>query len=211
MEIQNEKLVKTGTTTIGVVCKDGIVLAADMRATAGHMIANINTEKVFPIAENLAITIAGLVSDAQLISKYIKAEVKLKTIRSNRFVTVKEAANLLAGMSYENVRRPSMVPGIVGFLMAGHDSTGHHLYEIGVDGSIFEHDTFCSDGSGSVFVLGYLETAYNKNITVAEGVKMVETAFTKASFRRDSASGNGYNILVIDQNGVEKVIEKKFD
>lgn len=195
--------IKTGTTTLGIVCKDGVVIAADRRATAGHFISHKKTEKVFAIADNLVITIAGLVSDAQLLSKLIKAELKLKKIRSKKLSSVKEAANLLAGLSYENIRKMSMVPGIVGFLLAGYDHQGHHLYEIGVDGSVFEHDDFCSDGSGSVFVYGVLESSYNKEMTAAEGVELAKRSL-KASISRDSASGDGFDIIVVDKSGIRK-------
>jgi proteasome beta subunit len=215
MEIQSnnvssDRMIKTGTTTLGIVCKDGVVLAADMRATAGNFISNKNTEKVFPIADNLAITIAGLVSDAQLLSKIIKSEVKLKQIRLKDEVSVKEAANLLAGMSYDNIRRPSMVAGIVGFLMAGFDKSGAHLYEIGVDGSIFEQETFCSDGSGSVFAYGVLESHYKNDMSVSEGIELAKKSL-KTAISRDSASGDGFNILVIDKNGVKKVHTQKLE
>ncbi len=213
MEMQNKELaykgsmIKTGTTTLGIVCKDGVVIAADRRATAGHFISNKTTEKVFPISENIVLTIAGLVSDAQLLSKVIKAELRLKKIRSKRNATLKEASNLLAGMCYENIRRPSMVPGIVGFLVAGFDSEGQHLFEIGVDGSIFEHDDFCSDGSGSVFVYGVLESSYNKGISIAEGIELAKKSL-RTSISRDSASGDGFDIFVIDANGVKKAHEQ---
>ena len=95
---------KTGTTTVGIVCKDGIVLAADRRTTAGHQIANKKTQKVIPICDYAAITTAGLVSDAQLFTKLIKAEIKLKEMRVNRNLLLKEVANMLASLSYTNIR-----------------------------------------------------------------------------------------------------------
>ena len=86
---------KTGTTTLGIVCKDGVVLAADKRATAGHMIVDKRTLKVHKITDDVAVTIAGTVSDAQLLIKLIRAELKLKEIRTTKQATAKEAANLL--------------------------------------------------------------------------------------------------------------------
>ncbi|MDO8660403.1 MAG: proteasome subunit beta, partial [Candidatus Woesearchaeota archaeon] len=138
-QLEQQEMIKTGTTTIGIVCKDGIVLAADKRVTAGNLIANRRFHKVFPINENMAVTVAGLVSDAQLISKLIKAELKLKDLQTNRTSTVKEAANLLAGMLYSNIRKMSMVQSVVGFLLGGKDETGFHLYDLGIDGSTSEH------------------------------------------------------------------------
>src|SRR3989338_1387777 len=101
---------KTGTTTLGLVCKDGIVLAADRRATAGTMIADKNAQKVHIINPNLALTIAGTVSDVQLLIKYLRAELSLKEISTGKIVAVKEAVNLLASMVYGNIRKMSMIP-----------------------------------------------------------------------------------------------------
>src|SRR3989338_3247620 len=122
-----------GTTTVGIVCKDCIVLAADSRATAGFVV-NKKARKIIQINEDMAVTMAGLVSDAQLLSKLVKAEIKLKDLQSNRKTNIREAANLLGGMLYVNLRKMSMVPGIVGFLLGGRDAEGFHLYDLGIDG-----------------------------------------------------------------------------
>lgn len=199
-----EKLVKTGTTTVGIVCSDGIVMAADKRSTAGYMVANKRQKKIVQISDNMAVTQAGLVSDAQLLSKLIKAEIKLKDIQTRRHTTVKEAANLLAGMLYQNIRKFSTVQGIVGFLLAGVDEEGFHLYDLGIDGSITKIDDFASDGSGSVFALGMLESSYKKDITVDEGVKLVVKAINSA-LQRDMASGDGIDIVTITKAGYKEV------
>src|SRR3989338_6990092 len=130
-----ENLTKTGTTTIGVRCKDGIVLVADKRATAGHMIVDKHAEKLHQLDTHIAITIAGLVSDAQFLTKLARAEIQLKKMRTHSPATVKEAANLLANLTYNNIRKMSMIPGIVGFVVGGMDAEGGHLYNIGIDGS----------------------------------------------------------------------------
>src|SRR3989344_2605972 len=155
---------KHGTTTIAMVCKDGIIMAADRRATAGYLIANKKTTKVLPVSDHMAITTAGLVSDIQLFTKIIKAQIMLLKIRKGKEPTVKEAASLLANLAYSNIRRPSMIPGIVGFLFGGYDKSGYSLYEIAFDGSIMEVEDYASDGSGSSVALGVLETLYKKDI-----------------------------------------------
>ena len=202
-----DKLIKTGTTIVGIVCKDGVVLAGDKRSSAGYMVANKRQEKLVQIADKMAIAQAGLVSDAQLLSKLVKAEIKLKDIQTNRSTDVKEAANLLAGMLYANIRKMSMVPGIVGFLLAGADDSGHHLYELGIDGSVTKFIDFASDGSGSVFALGVLESDYNPEITVDQGVELVVKAIGSA-LKRDMATGDGIDVLKITPKGVEKVFTK---
>src|SRR3989344_4887028 len=103
MENNNLLLKKTGTTTVGMVCKDGLVLAADKKMTlGGQIVSNKKFEKVFPINEDFAITIAGLVSDVQLLTKLIKAQVKLEELKKGKKIRTKEAANLLANLVYSN-------------------------------------------------------------------------------------------------------------
>ena len=97
-----ERYLKTGTTTVGIKCKDGIVLAADKRA-GGGIIVDKRAQKVYQITNNIALTMAGVASDAQLITKLIGAELRLMEIRKEKPVTVKEAANLIANMSYRNI------------------------------------------------------------------------------------------------------------
>ena len=201
---------KTGTTTVAIKCKDGIILAADKRATAGNLIANKWVDKIFPIEDYMALTTAGTVSDVQLLLKLIKAEIRLKKLRTNRQASVKEAANLLAGMVYSNIRKMSMIPGISHFLFAGSDELGMHIYDIYPDGSITETDDYLSSGSGSVFAYGVLETLYKEGLSLDEGKTLVIKALN-AALQRDSASGNGIDIMTITTQGVKKILTKKID
>lgn len=204
----NKKLLKTGTTTVGIVCKDGIVLAADRRTSAGYMVADKKSRKVIPINEDIAITTAGLVSDIQLLTKVIKAQLKLIEIRRGKKSTVKQAANLLGGMVYSNIRRYSMIPGIVGFILGGKDLSGFHLYNLGVDGSIIEVDDYAADGSGMQFATGVLESMYKKDMPISDGIKLAVTTVNTA-IQRDIATGNGIDVFTITKDGVKVVLEKE--
>lgn len=200
-----EKQLKTGTTTLALVCKDGLVLAADKRATAGYLIAANKVDKVIQINKDIAVTIAGTVSDIQLVAKLIKAEIKLKEVRTGKKITVKEAANLLGGIIYSNIRKFSVIPGITHFIIGGRDYMGVHLYDLSPDGSITEVDDFVSSGSGSTFVYGILEDEYKNGLSVKEGVDLAKRSVFAAT-KRDIASGNGIDVVTIStQNGVEKV------
>jgi proteasome beta subunit len=205
-----EHELKTGTTTVGLVCKDGIVLAADKRATAGTLIVDKKAQKIHEITDKLALTTAGTVSDVQLLIKLLKAELKLKTIRVNRESNTKEAANLLANMVYNNIRKFSTIPGISHFLFAGVDPTGFHLYDLFPDGSLTEVDDFISSGSGSVFVFGVLEAQYKKNLSIEDGIHLAVSAVNSA-IQRDNASGNGIDVITITKNGVKRVLEKELN
>ncbi len=212
MEEQLEQLkqLKTGTTTLGIVCKDGIVIAADKRATAGNMIVDKRADKVHIISDDMAVTIAGNVSDAQLIIKLIRAELKLKEVRTGKKPSVKEAANLLGGLLYSSIRQMSMFPGIAHFLLAGKDSSGVYLYDLFPDGSVTKMRDFVSSGSGSVFAYGVLETQYKPDMSVADGIKLAVKSVNTA-LQRDSASGNGIDVVVVTEKEIKKVMQKELE
>lgn len=209
MEEQLNQL-KTGTTTLGMVCKDGIVIAADKRATAGNMIVDKRADKVHIISDDMAVTIAGNVSDAQLIIKLIRAELKLKEVRTGKKPSVKEAANLLGGLLYSSIRQMSMFPGIAHFLLAGKDSSGVYLYDLFPDGSVTKMRDFVSSGSGSVFAYGVLETHYKPDMSVADGIKLAVKSVNTA-LQRDSASGNGIDVVVVTEKEIKKVMQKELE
>jgi len=206
--MEKELFNKTGTTTIALVCKDGVVLTADRRMTMGYMIAGKKFEKISILNEDIALTMAGLVSDAQLLTKIIKAQLRLDTIRRGKKPSTKEVANLVGSLVYGNIRKFSTIPGIVGFMLAGRDDKGYHLYDIGVDGSVSLQDEYYCEGSGSEFAMGVLESGYNKDINVEDGVKLALKALSSA-LQRDVASGSGYDVVTITKDGAKKVLEKE--
>jgi proteasome beta subunit len=206
-ELKMDEKLKTGTTTVAVLCQDCIVLGADMRATAGNMIVDKSVSKIEPISDKMALTFSGVVSDIQLLTKLITAEIKLKQIRTGKEVTVQAAANLLANMVYSTIRNPYF-PGIAHFLLGGADIDGLHLYDIYPDGSITLKEDYTASGSGSVFAYGVLEAQYQPNLSVNDGVKLVRQAIN-AALQRDSASGQGIKIVTITKDGVKEHSIKK--
>lgn len=208
--VDEKDIRKTGTTTVALVCKEGVVLCADKRVTSGYLVAYKKYDKIVQITDNIAVTVAGTVSDVQLLTKLLKAELKLKDLRTNREVTVKEAVNLLSSMVYNNIRKLSMIPGISHFILSGKDKEGIDVYDIGADGSITHIDDYTSSGSGSVMAYGVLETLYKKDLTVEEGVKLGAKAIN-AAVQRDIASGNGIDIVTITKEGIKKVLSKFVD
>ena len=203
----NKKSYKTGTTTLGIVCKDGVILASDRRVTAGF-VAHKKFKKIVQIDDEMAVTTAGSVSEAQLLSKLIKAELNLKNVQTKRRATAKEVANLLSGLVYNNVRQSWMFQSIAAFLFAAKDSEGVHLYSLGPDGSLIQHDDYAFDGSGEMFAIGVLESHYKKDISIKDGVKLAVKAIN-ASIQRDIYTGNGIDVITITSKGLDWVKEEE--
>ncbi len=211
LKMEQSRLKKTGTTTVGLVCKDGIVLAADKKATLGGMIVSSKTmEKVISINDTLALTVAGLVSDIQLLVKLVKAQIKVDELRKGKSLKVRESVNILANLVYNNSRKYSAIPGITGFLVGGVDKTGCYLYDLGMDGSLNLVDDYACDGSGMVFAMGALEANYKPNMSVDEGIK-IAVAAVSAAVQRDTASGCGIDVIAITKDGAKKVLTKHLD
>lgn len=207
--MDENKVIKTGTTTVGIVCKDGIVLAADKRATlGGGYIYSKNADKVVMINDNIVVTIAGNVSDVQYLIKLLQAELQIKMMRKGKEGSVKEAANLMARMVYQNIRKFSTLPGVTQFILAGKDNTGLHMYDIFPDGSVNEVDDYLASGSGSMLgAYSILDTLYKKDIKIDEGIKLAFKAIN-AALQRDAASGNGINVFTITKDSIKKVLTR---
>ena len=209
-ELKNS-ILKTGTTILGIVCKDGVVMASDRQVTLGtSIVGNKDLRKTNPLNDYSVISWAGTMSDAQRLSKLMAAELRLKELRSKSRPTIKQAANLVASYSFSNIRQPSMIPATVGVLLGGFDKDGSTgLYSIGMDGSIKDVEDYdASIGSGMPFVLGLLERQYKENMTIQEGVELAIEAL-KSSTQRDVASGYGMDVFTITKEGIKKVVEKE--
>ena len=101
-----------------------------------------------------------------------------------------------------------MFPSVAHFLLGGKDSEGVHLYDLFPDGSVTKVRDFISSGSGSVFAYGVLETQYKPDITVAQGIELAKLAVNTA-LQRDSASGNGINVVVVTDKEIKRVLTKE--
>lgn len=213
MEIDAElkkSFLKTGTSLVGIVCKDGIVMASDRQVTGGSsLVLNKDFQKTNPINDYLVISWAGIVSGAQRLSKIIAAELKLKELRTKARPSVKQAANLVAAVAYSGIRQPSMMPDIVDTFVGGFNEDGScELYSIGADGSLIHSKDYVADGSGMVYILGLLERQYKKTMTVEEGTKLAVEAL-KASTQRDVYSGHGIDVFTITKDGIKKVVDQE--
>lgn len=205
-------IARTGTTTIGLVCKDGVILAADKRVTLGGegalFVGHKKFDKILPITDKIWVTTAGNVSDIQLLVKLTKAELRIRQLRTKIEPGVRETANLFGMLTYENVRKFSTIIGISAFLVGGVDEKGFWLFEVPPDGAVAEHKDYVSDGSGMVIAYGVLEDAYKEGISLEEGTRLAVRAVS-AAMQRDTASGSGIDVVLIDKTGARKVVEEE--
>lgn len=207
-----DSILKTGTTILGIVCKDGVVMASDRQISAGNLVVGKAYKKTVQINDYLLISFTGMVSDAQRVPKVLAAELKLKELRSKSRPSIKQAASLLANMSYSGIRQPSMIPQQAGFLLGGYNEDGTvELYTVEPAGSVVQVEDYDANfGSGMPYVLGLLERQYKKGITIKEGIELAREAI-KSSTQRDMGSGYGIDIFAITKEGIKKVVEQTIE
>ena len=194
---------KTGTTILGMVCKDGVVIATESRATMGHLIAHKGTQKLYKIDEHLALATAGLVGDLQVLARYLSAEANLYRLKRDVRIPVKSAATLMSNI----LNQRKFAPYYVQLILVGFDDEGGHVYSLDAAGGAIP-DTYTSGGSGSPFVFGVLEDIFKDNMTTQEGVDVAVRAITAAK-NRDSASGGMIAVAVITKDGFKAVPEEE--
>ncbi len=190
-----EEKILHGTTTVGIKASDGVVLCADMRASAGYFIANNNTMKIQQIDDHAGMTMAGGVADAQNITDILRYHANLHRIQKNEPISIKSLTRLASLIFHQNRGYPFMADILVG----GYDNQGAALYNIDMFGSV-EEKTYVTTGSGSPVAYGLLEEEYREDLNV-ESAKVVALRAVKAAITRNIGTGDGINVSIIDKNG----------
>ena len=185
---------RKGTTNVGLLAKDGVVLAAERRATMGYLIANKDTQKIFEIQPHLWLTTAGSVADAQMLVRIMKVQTNLYQLERGVPMSVSAAATLLSNILHEN----KFLPYYVQLLLGGYDDSPR-LYSFDALGSVLP-EKVVSTGSGSPIAYGVLEEYYKEGKSVKENVEIAVKAI-KAAMQRDAMSGNGIDVLTITAKG----------
>ena len=193
------------TTTIGVVCKDGVVMTTDTRATMGSFVAHKNAKKVYQIDTHLAMTIAGVVGDAQAIVEMLRANAALYKLDMARPMPINSAARMVSNILFSSRFYPLGVQALIG----GVDDTGGHIFAVDPLGSMME-EKFVSTGSGSPVAYGVLESEWREDMTVKDSTPVLVRAIGSA-MKRDSASGDSFDVAIVTKDGYRELTadEKK--
>jgi proteasome beta subunit len=185
-----------GATTIGVVCRDGVILASEKRVAYGYLVVSKGGKKVFRITDQLGAACAGLVSDMQILVREVEAQANLFSMDVGRRISVRSAAKLMANILFNRRYAPLITQTII----AGLDEEGPSLYVLDVLGSVIP-DKYAVVGSGTEIAVGVLEEGYKEEMKLKEAKELVTRAI-KSAISRDIMSGDGIDFLVITKEGI---------
>lgn len=206
LDQETYKKVLKGTTTVGLICSDGVVLGADSRATMDTFIASSEAKKVFKIDNTAGITIAGGVGDAQEIIRIIRFHNEIYKMGEGKPMSARSAMNVLSILLQEN----KMMPFYVALIVGGFDNDQPVLYNIDAVGGYTDESRFTSTGSGSLTALGYIEETYKKGMSTKDGIKLVARALSIA-MKRDAATGDHMTIATITKAGYTEYTDKDIE
>jgi proteasome beta subunit len=200
----NEMKLK-GTTTLALKCIDGVIMATDTRATMlPGFVAHKKVKKVYQITRNIGMTMAGVPAEALNLLDILKANASIYNLQRKREAPVKSIANLAAAVLFSQRYYPYLVQIIVG----GHDSEGYHLYSLDPFGSAIEDDMIAT-GSGSPVAYGVLESGYNKQMNLKEGLSLAANAI-RSAMKRDVYTGDSFDIATITKDqGYSELAEQE--
>jgi proteasome beta subunit len=196
----NDKMMKTGTTTVGIIASDGVVLAAEKKATIGYMVDSKVARKVYKLDDHVGLTIAGSVGDAMAIVRILKAQFNLFKLDRGP-ISIKAAATLLSNILHNH----KYYPYYNQFILAGFDAKGPHVYSLDPVGGALNMDNYYSTGSGSPFAYGVLEADFKKGINTNEAAKLAVRAIKSAVGRDIASGGDGFTVVIINSNGFNEL------
>ena len=191
-----------GTTTIGIVFADGVILATEKRATMGLMIASKKAKKVYQVADRIGMTTAGGVGDAQQLARILNVECNLYQIRRSRPITVGATATLLS--NYLNQNR--YFPYYVQLLVGGVDEKGPSVYSVDAMGGATKEEEIVATGSGSPMAYGVLEDRFKPGMTEEQAIEIAVRGL-KSAMKRDAGSGEGIHVVAITKDKFQTLSE----
>jgi proteasome beta subunit len=187
-----------GATTLGVVCKDGVILSSEKRVSYGYMVMSKSGKKTFSITDCVGAACAGLIGDMQILIRQVAAYAKLYELDRNRPISVRSATKAMATILFQTRYFPYITQTIVG----GLDDEGASIYVLDPLGSLIP-DKYAAVGSGAEIAIGVLESSYKDGLSLDDGKNLVVRAM-KSALARDAASGNGIDLLIISKEGTKE-------
>ncbi|KAJ1146255.1 hypothetical protein NDU88_012533 [Pleurodeles waltl] len=187
---------KTGTTIVGLVFKDGIVLGADTRATEGMIVADKNCSKIHFISPNIYCCGAGTAADTEMTTQIISSNLELHSLSTGRLPRVATANRMLKQMLFR-------YQGYIGaaLVLGGVDCNGPHLYSIYPHGST-DKLPYVTMGSGSLAAMAVFEDRFKPDMEEEEAKQLVRDAIASGIFN-DLGSGSNIDLCVITKNKVD--------
>lgn len=170
-----EKTVKLGSNSVGVVCKDGVIIVADKRIR-DNLIAPESAVKVFEVDEHVMATAAGIASDARVLVDRARLLSQQHRVSYGTPIDPISVIQMIADNKQAYTQYGGSRPYGVAVMIAGVSKGRGHLYTSDITGNFFAYKAN-SIGENDEQVKEELRKGVNENMTMEEGVKFVMKIF----------------------------------
>lgn len=183
-----------GATAVGITFSEGVVLAAEKRVSYGNFVINKNTKKTFPITDYVGAACAGMIADMQVLVRQVGALAKIRKLETRRNVAPNSIAKLMSVIMFERRFFPLLTQVIVGGI-----NDKPRIYTLDPVGSVLP-DEYAAVGTGAEMALGVLDSEFKQKMSLDKARELAVKAI-KSSIQRDSASGDGIDVLITTHDG----------
>ena len=184
-----------GATAVGISYNRGVILAAEKRVAFGNFLVNKNTKKTFAVTELVGAACAGMIADMQVLVRQVGALAKIRKLETRRNVAPNSIAKMMSVIMFERRFFPLLTQVIVGGL-----ENNPQIYTLDPLGSVLP-DKYAAVGTGAEMALGVMDAEYRDNLS-EEGASNLAIKAIKSSIQRDASSGDGIDILTINQDKI---------
>lgn len=197
---------KTGTTTVGIIGTDFVLLAADQQATMGYMAADDDARKIYKITDKVAVTISGTVGDSLAIIRFLRAQASLYEIERGTNITPNALTSLLSNILNGNRYYPFIFMPIVGGI-----NTKPELYEVTPFGDVSEKKKYGVTGSGTEYAVSALDADYTEGMSEDDALALAVKAISISRNRDINSGGKSITVAIIDKAGYREVDPKEVE
>lgn len=190
-----KEAVKRGTTCIGIVFKDGAILATVK--PKGTLIVNNSAEKIFQVDEHIGAVAAGLLADARIIVNQARVKAQVHKITYEESIDVWTLARVIGDRLQLSTLYAGLRPFGVSLLIAGGDSTGIHLIESDPSGMLYEWKAYAI-GKGATIANKILNQKWKPNMSDSDAIKLAVNIISKTEKEKKE---NDLDIAVIKSGG----------
>ena len=184
-----------GATAVGITYDNGVLLASEKRVSYGNFVVNKNTKKTFAVTDHVGAACAGMVADMQVLVRQVSALSKIRRLETRRDVQPNSIAKLMSVIMFERRYFPLLTQVIVG----GITTDKPEIYTLDPLGSVLP-DKYAAVGTGAEMALGVMDADYSENLDEEKATSLALRAI-RSSIQRDSASGDGIDLLIINKDG----------
>jgi len=172
-----KKTVKQGSTAIGIVCSDGVLLVTDKRIIE-KLIVPESVEKIFQIDDHIGATASGILSDARVLIDRAQLRAQQHRVTYDSPIDVLTIVKDVCSLKQICTQSAGLRPFGVSLLVAGINDAGPVLFETDPTGIFFQFKA-TSIGEGETEIQEILDKEYKDNMTIEDGLKLAIKALAK--------------------------------